>query len=145
MLRVVIDTNVLVSALLSKRGVPAQIVDAWRERKFMVITSEAAINEARDTLEELHGTGKYFIPRKDIDELLHLLRTIGQPVPGLADVAGAIPADPDDEKILAIALDSEAAIIISGDKHLLNLKTYRDIAIMTPRQFLDYLEQEPSA
>lgn len=53
MQRVVIDTNVLVSALLSKKGTPARILDAWRQRKFLVITSEEAILEVGRVLEEL--------------------------------------------------------------------------------------------
>ena len=142
MLRVVIDTNVLVSSVLSKKGVPAQIVNAWRERKFKVVTGEFAINEIRITLEELHGTGKYFVPQARIDELLELLRTSAEPVSHPPDMTGAIPADPDDEKILAIAVGGEASIIISGDKHLLNLKEYQGITIFTPRQFLDQLEQD---
>lgn len=142
MLRVVIDTNVLVSSVLSKRGVPAQVVAAWQERKFLVVTSAFAMNEARNTLEELHGSGKYIVHQNKIDELLNLLRTTAESVSYMPDVTGTVPADPDDEKILATAVGGKASIIISGDKHLLNLKEYQGIPILTPRQFLDLLEQE---
>ena len=145
MLRVVIDTNVLVSNVLSKTGAPAKVVDAWRAQKFMIATSETAIQELQATLKKLHGTGKYFFPSEDINGLADLLRTNGQIVPALADVKGSILADPDDEKILAIAVGGEASIIISGDKHLLNLKEYQGITIFTPRQFLDQLEQDQSS
>ena len=144
MLRVVIDTNVLVSSVLSKKGVPAKIVHAWRERKFEVATSEFAIDETRNTLEELHATGKYFIPQIRIDELLNLLRLSAEPVSHPPDMTGSIPADPDDENNLAIAVGGGASIIVSGDKHLLNLKEYQGIAILTPRQFLDKLERDQS-
>jgi putative PIN family toxin of toxin-antitoxin system len=140
MLRVVIDTNVLVSSVLSKHGVPAQVVAAWQERKFLVVTSIFAMNEARNTLEELHKTGKYTIHQNKIDELMNLFHTTAKFVLSMPDLTGVVPADPDDEKILATAVGGEASIIISGDKHLLNLKEYQRITILTPRQFLRLLE-----
>jgi hypothetical protein len=140
MLRVVIDANVLVSGILSPQGIPAQIVKVWREEKFSLVTSEAVIIEIQETLEKLDGTGKYFIPRSRIDKFLGLIRENSHLVSTLPNVDGTIPADPDDEKFLAIALAGEASVIVSGDKHLLNLKKFRDIPIQTPREFLDSLD-----
>jgi putative PIN family toxin of toxin-antitoxin system len=142
MLQVVIDANVLVSSILSPRGVPAQIVEAWHARKFSLVINEAVISEIQNTLEDLDGTGKYFIPKSKIDKFLNSLRENACWVSALPNVAGAIPADPDDEKFLAIAIASKAPIIVSGDKHLLNLKEYQGITILTPRQFLDSLDAE---
>jgi putative PIN family toxin of toxin-antitoxin system len=142
MLRVVIDTNILVSALLSKKGAPSQILDAWRERKFLVVTSEAAILEVKRVLKELKSTGKYALTDEDIAAVLNLLQKDALIVPGTADAGGTIPADPDDEKFLSIALDGEAEIIISGDRHLLDLGKFQDIPIHTARQFLDSLQKE---
>jgi uncharacterized protein len=142
MLRVVLDTNILVSAILSKSSAPTQIVDAWRARKFLVISSEAAIFEVGKVLKDLHIIGKYRITEEQMDVLAHLLRSDALLVPGQEDVAGAIPADPTDEIFLSIALDGEARIIVSGDKHFLDLGTYRDIKILTARQFLEELYKE---
>lgn len=144
MLRVVIDTNILVSALLSKKGAPAKILDAWRERKFLVITSEAAILEVERVLGEMQSMGKYVISSDDVMAILTLLRKDALLVSGELDTRGTIPQDPDDEKFLSIALEGEAKIIISGDGHLLNLATYQDIMIQTARQFLDSLQTESS-
>jgi len=142
MRRVVIDTNIFVSALLSKKGAPAKVMDAWCERKFLVITCEAAILETQRVLNELSATGKYAITNDQIESILHLLRTDAIQVPGKTNVSGIIPQDPDDEKFLAIAIEGEAEIIISGDSHLLNLGKYQNIAIQTARQFLDSLKIE---
>ncbi len=144
MLRVVIDANALVSALLSKKGTPARILDAWRERKFLVITSEEAILEAERVLEELASIGKYIISNEDIASILNLLRKDAILVPGQIDTKGTIPQDPDDEKFLSIALEGEANIIVSGDKHLLDLAFYQEVAIQKARQFLDSLKAEIS-
>ena len=145
MLRVVIDTNILISALLSKKGVPAKLIDAWRNREFLVITSESAIHEAERVMAELASTGKYSISNEDIQSMSHLLREDALLVSGQMDVQGAVPQDPDDEKFIAIALEGEATVIVSGDHHLLDLGKYGDIAIQTARQFLDSLHSEPSA
>jgi putative PIN family toxin of toxin-antitoxin system len=144
MLRVVIDTNIFVSALLSKKDSPAKILDTWRERKFLVITSEAAISEVERVLGELQTTGKYAISNDDVAAILTLLRKDALLVSGDLDTKGSIPQDPDDEKFLSIALDGEAKVIISGDGHLLHLATYQDITIQTARQFLDSLQTESS-
>ena len=142
MQRVVIDTNIFISALLSKGGSPAKVVDAWRERKFLVITCEAAILETQRVLNDLAATGKYAITNDQIESVLHLLRTDAIQVPGQANVSGAIPQDPDDGKFLSVALEGDAGIIISGDKHLLDLSTYQEIVIRTARQFLNSLKTE---
>ncbi|MFH1909164.1 MAG: putative toxin-antitoxin system toxin component, PIN family [Chloroflexota bacterium] len=142
MLRVVIDTNILVSAVLSKTGTPAQVVDTWKAREFLLISSESAILEVQRVLQELHSTGKYAITDEQIAGLLHLLREDSVLVPAQSDVTGAIPADPSDELFLSIALDGEAQVIVSGDGHLLNLGTYQNIKIQTARQFLDSLKAE---
>ena len=145
MLRVVIDTNILVSALLSKKGAPSQILDVWRERKFLVVTSEAAILEVERVLDELKTRGKYALSDDDSAEVLNLLRKDALLVPGDVDTRGSIPEDPDDEKFLSIALEGEAKIIISGDRHLLDLGKYQGITIQTARQFLDSLQTESSS
>lgn len=140
MLRAVLDTNILVSAVLSKSGAPAQVVDAWRARKFLVISSETAILETKRVLNDLHTTGKYQITEDQISGLLHLLQTDALLVPGQSDVTGVILAHPADEIFLSIAQDGEAQLIISGDHHLLDLGTYQAIQIQTARQFLDSLK-----
>lgn len=144
MLRVVIDTNILISALLSKKAAPAKIIDAWREREFIVITSESAIQEVERVMAELASTGKYFISNEDIQSISNLLREDALLVSGQTDVQGMVPQDPDDEKFIAIALEGEATVIVSGDHHLLDLGKYRNISIQTARQFFDSLRSKSS-
>ncbi|MEB2332991.1 MAG: putative toxin-antitoxin system toxin component, PIN family [Anaerolineaceae bacterium] len=145
MLRVVIDTNILVSALLSKKGAPAKLVDAWRNREFLVISSESAILEVERVIAELASTGKYSISNEDIQAISNLLREDALLVSGQMDAQGTVPQDPDDEKFIAIALEGEATVIVSGDHHLLDLGKHGNISIQTARQFLDSLHTEPSA
>ena len=73
MLRVVVDTNLFVSSLLSRQGVPAQVIDAWRNRKYILVVSEAIIAEIRRVLSSPNIQRKYAISTQDIEELATLL------------------------------------------------------------------------
>ena len=139
MLRVVVDTNLFVSSLLSRQGVPAQVIDAWRNRKYILVVSEAIIAEIRRVLSSPSIQRKYAISTQDIEELATLLNKETILAPDLEEVSGAIPDDPEDEIFLACALDGQADLIVSGDGHLLDLRDYQGIPILTARQFLEEL------
>lgn len=143
MWRVVLDTNLFVSSLLVRQGRPAQVLAAWRERRFVLVTSPAIIAEVRSTLTYPPIRRKYRLTADLIDGLVGLLEHDALIVPGTADVSGAIAEDPGDEIILACALDGRADCIVSGDRHLLDLGTYQGIAILTPHEFLVRLGLEP--
>ena len=142
MLRVVLDTNVFVSSLLVKAGVPAQVMDAWRDRRYVLVISPAIIAEMRSTLNYPRIRRKYSITDEDVEGLIVLVQHDALLVPGETDVAGAIPADPTDEKILACALDGRADLVVSGNLHLLDLVQYQGIPILHARQFLERLAAE---
>ena len=139
MLRVFFDTNLFVSSLLVKNGLPAQALDAWRSRRFLLVTSPAIMTEVDATLKYPRIRRKYSITDEDVNSLLELMRTDALVVSGGADVAGSVPDDPDDEIVLAGAIDGKVDLIISGDGHLLSLKSFRDIPIITVRELLDRL------
>jgi putative PIN family toxin of toxin-antitoxin system len=139
MLRVVLDTNILISGLLCRNGASAQALSAWRERRYLLVTSPAIIAEFQAVLSYSRIRAKYTILDDDIRQIAALLNQDALLVPGDIDVAGAIPADPDDEKFLACALESQADLIVSGDHHLLELENYKEIPIVTVRRFLDLI------
>lgn len=137
MLRVVLDTNVIVSSILSRKGAPFEILNAWRERRFLLLISPAIIEEVGAVLRYPRILKKYPLGDKEIEQLISLLEHDALLLPGSADVAGSIPDDPEDEMFLACALEGGADVIVSGDHHLLDLEVFRDIPIITSRQFLD--------
>jgi putative PIN family toxin of toxin-antitoxin system len=145
-LRVVLDTNIFVSSLLVKEGIPAKVLNAWRDRKYALFISPTIISEIRSTLDYPRIRKKYNITDGDIDQLITLLEFDALIVPGDDEsVAGSIPEDPADEFVLACALDARADLIVSGDRHLLELKEYKGIPIHTVRDFLETLEAEDHA
>ena len=139
MLKAVIDTNVFVSSLLVKAGLPARVLEAWRERQYLLIVSPAIIAEIRATLSYPRIRRKYAITDEDVEHLIRLPECDALVVPGDVDVSDAIPEDPSDEMVLACAVEARADVIVSGDHHLLDLGTYRDIPVLTARGFLERL------
>ena len=131
-MRVVIDTNVFISAILGGRlGI---IVDEWKARKFTIIVSEAIAREYLDVL----NRPKFSISRREIVETTdYLLKTVEFVTP--LESVNAVEADPTDNKFLETALQGKADYIVSGDAHLLDLKTFRDIPIISAHDFITLL------
>jgi len=138
-LRVVLDTNIFVSGLLSKTGLPAKILDAWRAGQYLLITSPPIVAEIRRVLETPRMRKKYFITSGDIEQLIILLEKDALIVPGRTDVRNAIPDDPSDEMFLACAMDAAADYIVSGDRHLLDISEYKGIPIIPVNEFEEKL------
>lgn len=139
MLRAVLDTNLFVSSALVAEGLPAQAIDAWRAHRYLLILSPPILAEIAATLRYDRIRRKYNITEEDITRLLDLLTADAILVAGQANVTGSVPDDPKDEVILACAVDGQADVIVSGDKHLLSLESFRDIPIVTVRAFLERL------
>ena len=135
MLRVVLDTNVFVSGLLSKTGLPATILDAWRAGRYLLIASPPIVAEIKRVLQASRIRENYFITDNDIEQLIILLEKEALIVPGHTDVKNAIPDDPSDEIFLACAVDAAADFIVSGDHHLLDIAAYKGIPILTVHEF----------
>ncbi len=142
MLKVVLDTNVFVSSLLSKAGRPAMVIDAWRAGRYLLVTSPPIISEIKRVLEAPRIRKKYGLSRDRIERLILLLEKDGIVVPGLSGVERVIPEDPTDEMFLSAALDAQADLIISGDRHLLDLGECKGIPVVTARQFPKLLEKQ---
>lgn len=142
MLRVVLDTNQFVSSLLVKHGRPAEVLDAWKQQRYVLLISPDIIKELQSTLSYPRIRRKYHITDNNVKRLTDLLHrdAIVLDVDSAA-VAGAIPADRSDEIFLACALTGRADVIVSGDRHLLDLGSYRGMPILTAREFMDLLNK----
>ena len=135
MLKAVIDTNQFVSSLISKQGPSAQLIDRWREQRFILVTSPEIIAEIQRVLEYPHISKKYKLSKSDAQSLLTLIEHEAVVIPKLPAVH-VIKDDPDDDKFLACAFAARAEYIVSGDQHLLSLGSYKSISIVTVKEFL---------
>jgi hypothetical protein len=138
---VVLDTNVLVSALLSSKGKAAEIVRRWESGAFEAASSPTLIQELARAL-GYERVRKYTrltsLELETFIRYLHVAMTVVSPEVSL-DV---IQKDFADNRVLECALESGAAYIVTGDEHLLELKEYRGIVILTPASFLTLLDLE---
>ena len=137
-MRVVLDTNVYLSALMSPAGPPARIVELWLEGRFEVIVSDPIEAEILDGLGR-ERIRRYLRRSPDwIDRFLRALRQATLRVePVIVDV---IPQDPPDNLIIGTAIAAGADYLVSGNKHVLDLGSYDRVQIVTPRHFLDVLD-----
>ena len=132
-MQIVLDTNVLVSALLKANSTPAAIVTLWREGKLEVLISHEILVEVQRVLDYPHIRDKVTpAQRKAFLALLTTAGTMLEP----PDKSSFVLADPDDDKFIFLALAGGAETIVTGDKHLLELGNVEGIAILTPRDFL---------
>ena len=135
MLKVVVDTNQFVSALISKKGQPARLLDLWRQQHFILVTSLEIVAEIKEVLEYPHISQKYKLKKADVQSLLLLIEHEAIVLPSLPAVH-IIQDDPDDNKFLACALAAKAEYIVTGDRHLLSLGSYESISIVSVKDFL---------
>ena len=138
---IVLDTNVIISALLSSKGSPAKIIDYWEAEWFDVATTEPLLNELERAL-GYERVRRYFKqPEEKIYALLKRFKTVGIVVNPQIEL-DIISDDPDDNRVVECAVAAKASYIISGDEHLLGLKEYRGILILPPTGFVTLLELE---
>lgn len=135
MQKIVLDTNILISGVIAS-GHSAAILDAVRKGKFELVTSAHLLEEFSDVISRRRIARKYPKAAQEADALLDFLRAFASLVPGIPEPEN-ISADRDDDYVLACALEGGADCIISGDPHLLDLKTYKNIPILTPRKFAE--------
>lgn len=130
MKKVVLDTNVTISALFWE-GNPRKIYDLVREGKLIMLLSDDMEKEFIRVL----GYEKFGLSPQEIMPFLRNLGTYARYVETKNRISAVI-VDPTDNIFLECAVDGSADCIISGDRHLLDIKVYRGIEIVRPREFL---------
>lgn len=135
-MKIVLDTNIFISAFLWQK-IAKEIFIFAQNKNVQICVNQELLEEFQAVLEYdkfntcLEKVRK--IPREIIDEFLEIVKIY----PSLKFQKTIIEEDPSDDKVLVCALICGADFIISGDKHLLKLKIFENISILSPRQFLD--------
>jgi uncharacterized protein len=138
MRKIVFDTNVLISAFIVKNGIPAQILT--HRAPFTIVTSEEILSELLEKLQLPRLRNKYSLTDTLIAGYLTSLREISSMVTVHTTVT--IVRDPDDNKVLACAVDGKAEYVVTGDPDLLVIGTYQGITMLSPAQLLEVLQRE---
>jgi uncharacterized protein len=136
MLKVVVDTNVFISSFFG--GIPREIINYWKKGKITLCLSQEVIEEYIEVLNRLG--------LKEKNEIHSLTKLFAE---GYNSIFAAktpnievVEDDPDDNKFIECAVALDSKIIISGDKHLKNLRKYIDIEIMSPKEFIEIMTKE---
>jgi putative PIN family toxin of toxin-antitoxin system len=141
-MRVVLDTNILLSALINRHGIPAQLIVAWRERRYDLLTST-------EQLLELGGVARRPVLRariipSTVGRLIRDLRKLAEVLTRLPEVERS--ADPADNFLLAMVEAGAADYLVSGDRRgVLDLSTHGVTQIMKAREFLTVLGIKPAS
>lgn len=131
-MKAVLDTNVLVSGLFFG-GVPRQVLEAWADGHFELILTPSIFDEYVQTCDRLARSHRH------LDYQAALATIVGHGTL-VADAATTDPitADPDDDKFMLCA-GSAGALVVSGDKHLLDASGWSGVDVLKPRDFLNLL------
>jgi len=126
--QIVLDTNILISSLISKKSSPYLLYQGWRKGQFTLITSEEQLKELKQVLQ--YPKLRKFINQDEAAIMVSALYEFTVTVADLPEVNYS--QDSDDNLIIATAIAGKADLIVTGDKgDLLALKTVENIAIIT--------------
>lgn len=133
--RIVVDTNVFVSAIARSRSIPRQAVDKVLDSGVLLF-SEATITELVEVLRR--PKFDHYVSREDRAIFLSQLEAVAEFVPIIQLIREC--RDPKDDKFLELALNARADVIITGDAHLLGMHPWRGTTILSP---VGYLQRGP--
>lgn len=140
-MRVVLDTNVIVSRVIFDKGAPARILKLGRAGAFTLLISEPILAEYRRALSYKDVRARHCFSVQDVAREIRSLRESAVTVQATEHVR-VVRDDPKDDIFLECALAGGADYIVSGDSHLLALREFRGVRILSPAVFLAVLEYE---
>jgi putative PIN family toxin of toxin-antitoxin system len=134
--KAVVDTNVLVSGLFAETGAVAELMELWIDERFELVTSEEILSELFRVLHK-PTIQEHFKPAED--DIIEYIDTIREKAVITADLyrTDRITKDPTDNKFLACALESKADYVVSGDKHLREIKHFHGVKIIDVKAFVE--------
>lgn len=136
-MRAVVDTNVIVRALIRPRGTVGPVLLRLRQGDYTLLYSDSLLEELADVLNRPRIRDKYRLTNNDIQTVLALILLRGEAV--TPDQTITICRDPKDNKFLEVAVAGRADVIVTGDDDLLVLHPFTGIPIVSPSTFLQRL------
>ncbi len=133
MKRVVLDTNIIISSALG--GALVFVLEKWDEGKFTVIVTTDIVSEYFEVL----NRPKFGLKQETIDRITQYIYQFSEFVVPEEQIR-FLEDDPKDDKFIEAAIAGKVDFIVSGDKHLLAIKEFRSIPIVSGREFLEWLE-----
>ena len=137
-MRIVIDTNVLISAIFWT-GKPKQLLNHVRRQKITFVTSNQLLDELREIL--IRQDKPFHLSGNEADQVVEAMRGFAEIVEPHSQIT--VCHDQMDNRVIACAIDGKAEYIITGDLHLLGLRSYKSVKITGVSDFLNHFERSP--
>lgn len=137
-MRLVLDTNVVVSALIWG-GTPYKLIEAAAAGDIELVTSPALLAELRDVLGRQHLASRLTAQRSSVEQAIGFYGELAVSVSPLS-TPRVVPGDIDDDHVIAAAVAGSAEIVVSGDRHLLSMSSHQGIDIVNAREAVERLE-----
>ncbi len=138
MMRAVVDTNILVRAVIKPSGSVGPVLQRLRRRDYLLLISRATLDELVDVLSRPRLRAKYGISDPVLRAVVRLMILRGELVSPQRRITAC--RDPKDDKFLEVAVGGRADVVVSGDADLLSLDPFEGIPIVTPARFLTMLD-----
>jgi putative PIN family toxin of toxin-antitoxin system len=140
MMRAVVDTNILVRALIMPHGSVGPVLLRLRRGDYSLLYAQSLLEELVDVLNRPRIREKYGLTDEDLETVVNLILVQGEAVTPVERITAC--RDPKDDKFLEVAVAGKANVIVSGDQDLLVLHPFSGIPILTPAAFLRMLDAE---
>lgn len=135
-MRVVFDTNVLVSSFISKHGLAADILDLVATfDEITLVSSDEILEEFREVMNRDEVRERFPYAKADISRFVRVVRDVAEIVK-VSSKFDVVTDDPDDNVILSTAVDGQADYLVTGDRHLKKLKRFKGVGIVNPKAFM---------
>ena len=139
-MRVVVDTNILVRAVIRPHGTVGPVLLRLRHGEYTLLYARPLLEELVDVLNRPRIREKYRLTGQDIQAIVGLILLRGERVAPAERITAC--RDPKDDKFLEVAVAGKADVIVSGDQDLLVLHPFAGIPILPPAAFLQMLDAE---
>ena len=136
MIRATLDVNVLASGFPSEFGIPAELIERWTDLEYELVISEHILEGLTRTWQKPYYQRRYSPER--VRQALRLLREEASLVVPVGTVRG-VAEDEEDDLVLATAIAGDVGYLVTGDRFLLAIGRYRNVVILSPRQFFEML------
>jgi len=138
MIKAVLDTNILVSGLISSKSYPFRIIQSWHQNKFILVVSAEILQEVKRVLNYPKIRKNYCLTKRIIEQYFYGFQAFSQICQPIEKI-NLVADDPDDNKFVEAAVSGQVDFLVSGDHHLLNIKQYQNIKIITAKKFVQIL------
>lgn len=136
-IRAVLDTNVWISGIFFGRGIPAELLQKWRDGRYEIFMTVATLAELENVLQR--KVAQFAAPPALATEWIKYIETYSTFVDATAHYGGT-SRDAKDDMMLEAAIAGQVQYLVTGDNDLLVIGQIGDVAIIKPRQFLDILD-----